>query len=970
MCCQNGKVILAPISDPPPALVQLFTAQTPTANLFRLNIRAYNTAMSFTSHGAHVVQPPNTGPYSYRLHGESYHLIGSILPQPAGSPAFAQIYFHDSANAQLEMRMAFARRGGLRIEANLLRSLQAILLLNNPFALQFKQIGDQGLQNNEKLIIKERIEDDGRRYNAPTATEISVLIPGTTSILNCQDGSESTRDIILTNLDGSLKRVSELSGAYDPLQYPLLFPFGDYGHHLGIPHQSLGPRPSTKTVTTKQFYANLLQVRPGQNSLLHLGGKLFQQFVVDQFSKVEGERLRYIRFNQKALRVDSYKNVFDAVTDAQGANLDAGRIGQRFILPSTFIGGPRFMNSLYQDSMAVVRYLGHPDLFVTFTCNPMWKEIQRELLPGQTASDRPDLVSRVFHAKLKLFLADLEKIPGFAGRFYAIEFQKRGLPHAHILEILSEAHKLRTPAKIDAMVSAQFSKIPEVREKQKNNMIHGPCGKYNPSSPCMVNGKCIKDFPKPYAEETSVTTNGYPTYCRPRPTSPEDYVEVRGHKLDCSWLVPTNLAFLQKYDAHINFEISSSIKGVKYIHKYVYKGPDMATVRIGGNNDDDEIENFLNCRYICPPEAIWRLLGFESHGNSFSVLKLAVHEEGADCLVFAEDAENLGDRVNTIRHSTLTAWFHQNSLCDDFKDVLYSDMPLKASWVPKDRCWKKRARVGKQIGRIIWVSPFQRERYFLRMLLHKVKGCKSFEDVRTVNGIVCATYQLACMERGLLEDDQEWVECLEEAALTQSGRQLRSLLCTLLLFNNPADPLELWNRFKDEFSEDLLYAISQQYANWTPAIQEQVANLRSLRDIKAFLYSRGKAMSEYGLDSALDDLEVSVGALDQASAADNPLIHRHKNFNHQALAANVAIQRAKFNPEQEAFFVAVDNALYNPTPGQKKIIYLGAPGKQNNHLKLRWDWQNFCMQCSLGPHSVKRRHCTWRFIIWNRCTVA
>ena len=57
--------------------------------------------------------------------------------------------------------------------------------------------------------------------------------------------------------------------------------------------------------------------------------------------------------------------------------------GKMIILPSTYINSPRHMTQLYQDSMAIVRDLGPPDLFVTVTCNPNWIEITRELLPNQ-----------------------------------------------------------------------------------------------------------------------------------------------------------------------------------------------------------------------------------------------------------------------------------------------------------------------------------------------------------------------------------------------------------------------------------------------------------------------------------------------------------------------------------------------------------------------------------------------------------
>ena len=85
----------------------------------------------------------------------------------------------------------------------------------------------------------------------------------------------------------------------------------------------------------------------------------------------------------------------------------AGRTGQYTVLPSSFTGGPRYMSGLYQDAMAMVRDHGKPDLFITFACNPKWPEISAELMPGQDASDRPDLIVRVFNIKMKALLKDL-----------------------------------------------------------------------------------------------------------------------------------------------------------------------------------------------------------------------------------------------------------------------------------------------------------------------------------------------------------------------------------------------------------------------------------------------------------------------------------------------------------------------------------------------------------------------------------
>jgi hypothetical protein len=102
------------------------------------------------------------------------------------------------------------------------------------------------------------------------------------------------------------------------------------------------------------------------------------------------------------------------------------------------------MQQRYQDAMAMVLRVGRPDLFITFTCNPKWPEIQKELYPGQTATERPDLVARVFKLYLKDMLNLIVKLEFFGkvkGFAYSIEFQKRSLPHAHMLFILDEEYK-------------------------------------------------------------------------------------------------------------------------------------------------------------------------------------------------------------------------------------------------------------------------------------------------------------------------------------------------------------------------------------------------------------------------------------------------------------------------------------------------------------------------------------------------
>jgi hypothetical protein len=136
---------------------------------------------------------------------------------------------------------------------------------------------------------------------------------------------------------------------------------------------------------------------PTSHALFVYGKRLYQEWGVDQYSKVESQWLFYIHNNQDPLRAAIYGGVADVVAN-NDANID--NLGRLIVLPSSFIGGHRHMAQLYQDSMAIVRQYGKPDLFSTMTCNPKWEEIVSALKPGKIANDRPDLVTRVFVGKL------------------------------------------------------------------------------------------------------------------------------------------------------------------------------------------------------------------------------------------------------------------------------------------------------------------------------------------------------------------------------------------------------------------------------------------------------------------------------------------------------------------------------------------------------------------------------------------
>lgn len=185
---------------------------------------------------------------------------------------------------------------------------------------------------------------------------------------------------------------------------------------------------------------------------------------------------------------------------------------------------------------------------------------------------------------------------------YTIEFQKRGLPHAHMVLFLHPDSKLPTGDDIDKIISAEIPDKylePHLYEIIGDLMIHGPCGVANKTNVCMKDGKCTKFFPKPYSEKTTVDEHGYPLYKRRRDGR---FVPKKNLNCDNRYVVPYNKQLSLSYRAHINVEWCNQSRSIKYLFKYINKGPDYirASVRREDDNDEpiDEIKLYYSCRYI------------------------------------------------------------------------------------------------------------------------------------------------------------------------------------------------------------------------------------------------------------------------------------------------------------------------------------------------------------------------------------
>ncbi|AQK60686.1 hypothetical protein ZEAMMB73_Zm00001d053905 [Zea mays] len=842
-CCRGGKVELAPLETPP----QLKSMTT--------NVR-------------------DSGIYTFRAQGMMYHNIKSFGKEGGVEHKHLELYFYDD---------------------------------------------DPTLEHRYHQTLNQKT------YNTPLTSEVAAV---------WIDGSEGrgqfSKSVMLHGKDSSSHCIRSYHGCYDALSYPLFFPRGELGWHANIPkvgvsmdevdayratHRASNANdedaesPSHLCVSVRDYYCYKFQIRPGVfNPILH-GKRLFQQFAVDTYIKIESSRLDYIRNNQGRLRADLYQGLVDIMLDG---DIRADNVGKRTVLSTSFIGGPRDMRRRYMDAMALVRKFGKPDIFLTMTCNPNWDEIRRELLPGQTPQDRSDLVVRVFHAKLQELKHRLTKqdILGKVRAYvYVVEFQKRGLPHAHFLLIMQRKYKLTCPEQYDLLISAEIpsNKYPELRKMVIKHMMHGPCGSLNPNCPCTKGRKsCKNHYPRPFSDTTLQGKDSYPIYRRRDDDRKE---KVRGCELDNRWVVPYNPYLLRLFNCHINVEACGSIKAIKYLFKYIYKGHDRASVVMRDASkeydDVDEIKQYRDARWVTPPEALWRIYGFELSQISPPVMQLQLHLPNMHMVAFHERqmVERVVNRPGVDR-SMLTAYFEANSLHEEARGILYRDFPEWYTWQSgKGKVWQRRKRdTGGQVGRIVSAHPAEGERYYLRVLLNHVTGAASYVDLRTVDGVTLPTFREAAERRGLLESDNTLDECLTERALFQMPSALRRLFATILVYCEPSDVAVLWQKHKDSMSEDY------QHRSQNKTHVEQMV----LIDIRNMLQSMGKDINTFPLPPIIDAYDDAIGTARE--------VYEEESI--QPTAGDVALKDS-LNEEQRAAYDKIMSAVDTDQGG---LFFVDGPG--------------------------------------------
>jgi hypothetical protein len=245
-----------------------------------------------------------------------HHRIGSLLPIPGHRPEYAQLYMYDTEHKVSNRLAALSSDRDSTPDPALVASLIEMLNEHIPLVRQFRMARD--------------------RLMSPTAPDVCIRLHGSRF---------------------SLPAIPELAAL-------LVTDLTTTAHALDV------------VVEARAGHCKQMHYRVAEPNPVLCSGRLSQQYVVNAFSCVEGDRLSYFVHNQDSLRMETYQGI----TDAVGHGAWSGKeVGVKKVLPASHIGGKRYMNQNFHDCMAICCAYGPPDKFTTMTCNPKWPEIMEAI---------------------------------------------------------------------------------------------------------------------------------------------------------------------------------------------------------------------------------------------------------------------------------------------------------------------------------------------------------------------------------------------------------------------------------------------------------------------------------------------------------------------------------------------------------------------------------------------------------------
>ena len=240
----------------------------------------------------------------------------------------------------------------------------------------------------------------------------------------------------------------------------------------------------------------------------------------------------------------------------------------------------------------------------------------------------------------------------------------------------------------------------------------------------------------------------------------------------------------------------------------------------------------------------------------------------------------------------------------------YQEFPQVFIW-NDDKMWSPRKQ-GFALGQMYFISPRRGELFYLCTVLAVVRGPTSFQNLHTVDGVEHPTFRESCLARGLLEDDGEWRQCLQEGSVMHTSSRLRQLFITILLFGNPSRPLVLWEEFREHICDDLAYRLRRMGIN--EPHQDDIYDY-GLYLLDQILCPSGHSLEEFALPMPRNQWDRRL---------ENGLIAEQLDYNVETKRNRARQEKQRLNPEQADAFQKIFDSVRDE---QAKTFFVNGAGR-------------------------------------------
>jgi len=635
-----------------------------------------------------------------------------------------------------------------------------------------------------------------------------------------------------------------------------------------------------------------------------LMARLSQYWLMDLYSRVLDQRMSIVGKIKDRIMMGQARQVSNSLNEHEEQDrIAAGYIDEpkkESYLPSSVHGSPRHMAALAKNALILVSEFGCPHVFITLTCNPKWPEIVSQLLVDQTAFDRPDVTAVVFKSRLDQLKMNIRKGKYFDGLgityiFHVIEYQYRGLPHAHMVIRLDDGldiDEANRDVLIDFVNRNFVAEMPRFEGEEHQNVYA------NDGHPAFTNEykeMAVKTVRMNNTHKCSTAINGCKKdadakckrgYSRDEIIS-ETYVNEVTNRIvyrrrtdkDLS-IVPYNLQMLMDWDSHINVEYSGSAYCALYLYKYCYKGAarkeriDLSPEQ--EHDSQDEIKQFIYGRIMCSMSVVWRMYGYQDYPApeppvcSFKVRTGAQLDDIAQRKEVS-DLHMYYNRPAVLESMTYTEFFQKYNTSSK-RPKYYEDNPITEDNISLQRHYFAvylnhvskiqyiyiPVREVKRCVRMESLFVTSGDIYYLRVILLKRKA-RSDKDALTytpIRGggapIVCSSYQQSAIAHGYVDSVLDVRATFNDMCTTGTGAQCRSYFVVLSLHGYATHAI-----FDNEDLRSFMYMDYITFQGVLPMAAEQMM----LQDLERRFRKSRSSLEKFGFpvpDGVPTELEEAI----------------------------------------------------------------------------------------------------------------